>query len=162
MRRNSSTWRKLQRRQMIHSFFSAPQVISEADSIWQLKASQKNTRYFRSLTTVKTSHFLCVLIPLCHFSPQRGAMYSGPRGHRLVRQSSVPVAGGSAPPPIQAGQKTEAATKLVGVLNRTQSSAKEMLLIWVQQRVNDYPVTTKDDSFPSTLTNEHSRSRFRM
>lgn len=76
-------------------------------------------------------------------SPQRGAMYPGARGHRLVRQASVPVAGGSAPPPIQtagaAGQKSEAASTLVGVLNRTQSSAKEMLLIWAQQRVNDYP-----------------------
>ena len=54
------------------------------------------------------------------------------------------------------------ATKPTRMIARSPSSAKEMLLLWVQQRVNTYPVTNFNNCIESFLDFNFSLIKFKL
>ena len=67
----------------------------------------------------------------------------GPRPTNLYRNASMPAS--TARPTVthnMMNQKNNAATKS-SLAARSGSGAKEMILMWVQNRIRDYPVSGK-------------------
>ena len=98
------------------------------------------------------SKFTCVKIYLTFTSPPSSSEQLTTKVffRRLTRQASLPsvCANGprSAPPPIDQQQQTgnsttgNSPTQKRSVMSRSPSSAKELLLMWAQQRTNSYSV----------------------